>query len=233
MGAVVLGGVSSRISGVRLALWSGFIVAVGVLNFVAREKSGTPDRDVLYQYSTAVGGLVLYAIVLAVVLLLAHGLDRKTVFALRAPPSLLRAVGWVLVGLAAIAAINAALSPFLDAGKEQGLVPDGWQSQHAGAFVANFLVVAVVAPIVEELTFRGFGVSAFSSFVGPGAVVLWVGIAFGVWHGLVVAFAALTALGAIFAFVRLRTRSVYPSMVMHALFNASALLVAVFFGVGS
>jgi len=218
---------------VRLALWCAFIVTVGALNFVAHEENGTPDRNVLYQWSTAVGGLVLYAIVLGVVLLLSRGLDLREVLALRAPPSLLRATGWVVVGLIAIAAANAALSPFLDAGKDQGLVPDGWQSQHAAAFVANFLVVAVVAPVVEELTFRGFGVTAFSSFVGPTAVVLWIGVAFGVWHGLVVAFAALAALGAIFAFIRLRTRSVYPSMVMHAIFNATALLVAVIWGVGS
>lgn len=233
MGVVVLGRMSSRVSGVRLALWSSFILAVGTLNFAARESSGPPDRNVLYQYSTAVGGLVLYAIVLGVVLLLVRGLDPREVLALRAPPSLLRATGWVLAGLAAVAVVNAVLSPFLDAGKDQGLVPNGWEPQHAGAFVANFIVVAVVAPIVEELTFRGFGVSALSSFVGPAAVVLWVGIAFGVWHGLVVAFIALAALGAIFAVVRLRTHSVYPSMVMHAIFNATALIVAVVFGVGS
>jgi membrane protease YdiL (CAAX protease family) len=233
MGAVVLGRVSPRISGVRLALWAAFIVAVGALNFAAREENGRPDRDVLYQYSTAIGGVILYAIVLAVVLLLARGLDQREVFALRAPPSLLRAAGWVLAGLAAVAAISTALAPFFDAGKDQGLVPQRWEPAHAGAFVANFVVVAVVAPIVEELTFRGFGASALSSFVGPVAVVLWVGIAFGIWHGLVVAFAALAALGAIFTVVRLRTRSVYPSMVMHGIFNATALLVAVVFGVGS
>jgi hypothetical protein len=233
MGIVVLGRVSPRVSGARLALWSAFILAVGALNFAAREKGGAPDRDVLYQYSTAVGGLILYAIVLVVVLFLVRGLDHREVLALRAPPSLLRATGWVLAGLAAVAVVNAVLSPFLDAGKDQGLVPTGWEPQHAGAFVANFVVVALVAPIVEELTFRGFGVSAFSSFVGPVAVVLWVGIAFGVWHGLVVAFAALAALGAIFAVVRLRTNSVYPTMVMHAIFNATALIAAVVFGVGS
>lgn len=233
MGAVVLGGVTPRISGARLGLWCAFVVVVGALNLVAREKGGPPDRDVLYQYSTALGGLVLYGIVLAVVLLLARGLELREVFALRAPPSLLRAAGWVILGLVAITVVSTALAPFLDAGKDQGLVPDRWEPSHAGAFVANFVVVAVVAPIVEELTFRGFGVSAFSSFVGPLAVVLWIGIAFGVWHGLVVAFAALAALGAIFAVVRLRTRSVYPSMVMHAIFNAAALLLAVAFGVGS
>jgi membrane protease YdiL (CAAX protease family) len=91
----------------------------------------------------------------------------------------------------------------------------------------------VLAPIVEELIFRGFGVTAIRSFVSSAATVLWVGIAFGVWHGLVIAFPALATLGAILAIVRLRTRSVYPTMVMHALFNGVTLILAVTAGVGS
>jgi len=233
MGAVVLGGVSSPIPASRLVLWAAFVAAVGGLNFAARAKGGRPDSDILYHYSTAVGGLVLYAVVLGVVLLITRGLDRREVLALRAPPSLLRAVGYVLAGFVAIAVADAVLSRFFEAGKEQGLVPDRWEPSHAGAFAANFAVIVAVAPIVEELAFRGLGVAALSAFVGPSAVIVWVGIAFGAWHGLVVAFPALATLGAIFAFVRLRTRSVYPTMVMHAIFNAAALIIAVSFRVGS
>src|SRR5262249_20567491 len=160
--------------------------------------------------------LVLYLVVLGVILLIARGLNWREVFALRRPESLARALGWMILGLFAIAVANSVLSQFLDAGKDQGIVPHHWQPSHAGAFVANFAVVVLVARIVEELAFRGFGVSAFSTFVGPAATVLWVGIAFGVWHGLVIAFPALASLGAILAIVRLRTRSVYPTMLMHA-----------------
>src|SRR5262249_42927693 len=125
------------------------------------------------------------------------------------------------------------LGEFREGGKDQGIVPKRWESSHAGAFVANYVVIAVLAPIVEELIFRGFGVTAVRSFVSAAATVLWVGIAFGVWHGLVVAFPALAALGAILAIVRLRTRSVYPTMAMHALFNGTTLILAVTVGVGS
>jgi CAAX protease family protein len=210
--------------------WAIFVLVIGTLNLAGREASGTPDRNLLYKYSSAVGGAVQYLVFLAIILALARGLDWRGVFALRRPSSLSAAAGWILAALAAVWVVSIALSQVLNAGKDQGLVPDRWEPKHAGAFAANFAVVALLAPFVEELTFRGLGFTALTSFVGPAATVLWVGIAFGVWHGLVVAFPVLAILGAILAALRLRTASVYPPMVAHALFNATALVLAVTVG---
>jgi membrane protease YdiL (CAAX protease family) len=233
MGAVVLGRVSSKVPPGRLAAWAIFIAVVGSINLAARLTGGRPENDVLYHYSTAIGGLVLYAIVFGVVLLIARGLDRREVFALRAPPSIKQAAALIAGGFVAIVVVNAVLNPFLDAGKEQGIVTNHWEPSHAGAFAANFAVVVLVAPVVEELTFRGFGVGALSGYVPVWGVVLLVGLAFGAWHGLIIAFPALASLGAIFAFVRIKTRSVYPTMLMHAIFNAAALLLSLTVKVGS
>ena len=76
---------------------------------------------------------------------------------------------WLLLALVAIYAAafvyERALSLFGDwnATDEQGLVPDGWDSSRAGAFVAFFLVVTFVAPAVEELTYRGLGISLLAA----------------------------------------------------------------------
>jgi len=215
------------ISRTRLAVWAAFVAAVGLLNLAARLTGGKPAPDVLYHYDTAASGVVLYAIVLGVMLLLTRGLDRVEVFALSRPPSWPAAVGTMLLGFVAVAVATVVLGLFLHAGKEQGLVPDRWEPSHAGAFATNFAVIAIVAPVVEELTFRGFGVSALEGRIAPWATAAWVGVAFGAWHGLVIAFPALAALGAIFAAVRLRTRSVYPTMIMHGIFNGVMLLAAV------
>jgi membrane protease YdiL (CAAX protease family) len=238
MGAVVLGGIEPAIklraiSKGRLAAWATLIVLIGALNAVGHATGGPTDRNVLYKYSTAVGGAIQYAVILGIVLVIARGLDLREVFALRRPPSLRAAAGWVGIALVAVWVISFALSQVLDAGKDQGLVPDHWESRHAGAFVANFVVVVGVAPLVEELTFRGFGVTGLAGVLGPAGAIAGVGIAFGVWHGLLIAFPALAILGAILAALRIRTASVYPSMVAHAIFNGVALIAAVTLGSGS
>jgi membrane protease YdiL (CAAX protease family) len=122
--------------------------------------------------------------------------------------------------------LSAALDPFLDAGEEQGLTPDEWQPDRADAFVANAAVVAGVAPIAEELTYRGLGFSVLARFGKTAAIVL-VGIAFGLGHGLVTALPILIAFGIGLAYLRSRTGSVYPPIVLHAVFNAFALALAV------
>src|SRR5207244_12083581 len=117
-------------------------------------------------------------------------------------------------------------APLLHPGQEQGITPDTWQPDHAAAYVGNGLVVAVVAPIVEELTFRGLGYSLLVRY-GRWTAIALVGIAFGLAHGLVEAFPFLAAFGAGLAYLRSRVDSVYPGMIVHGLFNAVALTVAV------
>ena len=52
-------------------------------------------------------------------------------------------------------------------------------------------------------------------------------VAFGLAHGLVVALPVLTIFGAILGWLRWRTDSVYPPMLLHATFNGFALAVSV------
>ena len=221
------------ISAVRIAVWAGLIVLIGALNAAGHAAKGAAGKRVLYEYSTAIGGVIQYAVILGIVLLIARGLDWTEVFALRRPRSLQAAGGWIVAALAAIWAVSYALGLVLNAGKDQGLVPDHWEPKHAAAFAANFAVVVLVAPVVEELTFRGLGVSGLSGILGPAWAIVGVGVAFGVWHGLLIAFPVLAIFGAILAAVRIRTASVYPSMVVHAIFNGVALVGAVVVGSGS
>jgi len=118
------------------------------------------------------------------------------------------------------------LLPIRDPGKEQGLTPTHWEPSHAGAFAANLVLFAVIAPAVEELTFRGVGQSLLR-FTGRWPSILLVGLAFGVWHGLVQALLVLIPFGIGLAYLRDRTRSVLPGMAVHGLFNAAALALAV------
>jgi membrane protease YdiL (CAAX protease family) len=181
---------------------------------------------VLYQWSTAAGGLVQYGIILAAVLALARGIAPATL-GLRRPGSWRRAAGWTFLALVSIWIIGAVLNVFLEAGEEQGLVPNAWDPDRAAAFAANFVVVALVAPFVEELTYRGLGFAAVRDAFGAAAAVAVTGIAFGLAHGLVIALPVLTIFGVILALLRLKTASLYPPIALHALFNGAALVAAV------
>ncbi len=166
MGAVVLGRLT-EVPRPRLVGWAILVGALAALSYAANLAGGEPPSDVLYQWSTAVAALVQYGIILAIVLALARGIAPATL-GLRRPDSWARAAGWILAALVSIWVLGAILNIFLKAGEEQGLVPDAWDSSRAAPFVANFAVVAVVAPFVEELTYRGLGFAAVRDAYGAG-----------------------------------------------------------------
>ena len=67
---------------------------------------------------------------------------------------LVKAANDTIYGLAAgvfvcVFLVIAALESVLHGGEEQGLTPDGWQPEHAGAYIACFVVLAGFGPIVE------------------------------------------------------------------------------------
>jgi membrane protease YdiL (CAAX protease family) len=210
-----------------LALWSGFVLAFTTLSYTLRFTSGKPPKDLLYKWSTVVGNLIQFAIIAAIVYGIA-GLsgDRRRVLALRRPTSWRTALRIGLgVGLG-MYVLTILLGPILHPDREQGVTPDTWQPRHVAAYIANGFVIAVVAPIVEELTFRGLGYSLLARY-GRWTAIIGTGVAFGLAHGLVNAFPFLAAFGIGLAYLRSRVDSVYPGMIVHGLFNAVALTVAV------
>ncbi|MDX6539965.1 MAG: protease family protein [Gaiellales bacterium] len=203
------------------------MVGFATLSYTLRFTSGKPPKDFLYKWSTVVGTLFQFAIIAAIIYGIA-GLshDRRGVFALRRPTSWRTAIKvGIGVGIG-ILILTLILTPLLEPGREQGVTPDTWQPEHAAAYIANGFVVAVVAPIVEELTFRGLGYSLLARY-GRWVAIVGTGLAFALAHGLVDAFPILAAFGCGLAYLRSRVDSVYPGMIVHGLFNAIALTVAV------
>jgi membrane protease YdiL (CAAX protease family) len=203
------------------------VVSFATLSYTLRFTSGKPPKDLLYKWSTAAGTLFQFAIIAAIIYGIA-GLshDRLGVFALRGPTSWRRAIKiGIGVGIG-IFILTLILTPLLEPGREQGVTPDTWQPEHAAAYVANGAVIVMVAPIIEELTFRGLGYSLLARY-GRWVAVIGTGLAFALAHGLVDAFPLLAAFGFGLAYLRSRVDSVYPGMIVHGLFNAIALTVAV------
>jgi membrane protease YdiL (CAAX protease family) len=210
----------------RLVAWLGFVAFVSAIAYASRFAEGPPETDALYKWSTAIGEIVVFAIIITVTLAIT-GSERQ-LLALRRPYSWRRAaaiaVPVFIVAFLAITAIDQALH----GSKEQGLVPKHWEPSHAGAFAANFVVVALVAPFAEELLFRGLGFSLLRPLLGEWPTIIAIGVSFGLYHGLVEALPELALFGCALAWLRARTGSVYPGMLAHATFNTVGLL-SVFF----
>ncbi|MFL5951541.1 MAG: CPBP family intramembrane glutamic endopeptidase [Gaiellaceae bacterium] len=209
-----------------LAAWTTFVVAFASLSYAVRLTEGKPDPNILYRWSTVANSLIQYAVIGLIVYGIAGLGNRRQLLALRRPTSWWVAAGiGVAIGIG-MSVLSATLDPVLHPGREQGVTPSVWVPSHAAQYVANGIVICVVAPIVEELAFRGLGYSVLVRFGRWTAIVL-VGIAFALAHGLVEAFPFLAAFGAGLAYLRSKVDSVYPGMVVHGLFNAVALTVAV------
>ncbi len=216
----------------RLIAWLVFVVALTLLSYGARlGDTETPD-DLAYRYSSSVAALVQYGVMLGILLLIARGLPKRDVFALRRPTRWGRALGLAVLALGAIYASALAYERVLslfgdfDPTEEQGLVPDGWDSSRAGAFIAFFVVVAFIAPAVEELTYRGLGISLLQPY-GTVLAIVATGVLFGLAHGLLVGLPILSFFGIAVGWLRVRTDSIYPSIALHSAFNGIALLVSV------
>ena len=209
----------------RLLAWLTLVGFQILLNYSARATQGKTDRNAVYHWSTSLEGLLFYAIFLGIVLTISRGQTRK-LLALRAPRSWGQAAGIAAAVAVAVIVLEVALEPVLHAGREQGLTPKHWEPAHAAAFAASFVVLALVAPFVEEATFRGLGFSLIEPY-GQVLAIVAIGILFGLAHGLVEALPVLVALGAGLAYLRARSDSLYPCVVVHAVFNAVALMIAV------
>jgi uncharacterized protein len=219
---------SERLGTGRLVAWTTIVGILATLGYVGRFAGGKLPKEPLYRWDQFVGGLIQFLVLLGLMLLVVVGKPKRDAFALRRPTSWRRAAAISVGVIVAIALVSAALDPVLHPDKEQGLAPHGWEPRHAAAFAANFVVVALIAPAVEELTFRGLGFSLLERF-GQWTAIVLVGIAFGLAHGLVDALPPLIVFGMCLAYLRSRTESVYPGMILHALYNSLVLLFAVKF----
>jgi len=209
-----------------------FLILVGslsTLNYVleyAGHPSKTQTENALYHYSTAVADAFVYGVILFVVLWITG--RRRVLLAWRQPRRWLSALGLALLVLIGVFLVNAAIDPFLHAGREQAAIPSHWKPSYAGPYLANWLVVAGVAPFVEETTFRGLGCSLIDARLGGKVAIVAIGILFALSHGLLQALPELAIFGAALTWLRLRVDSVYPGMLVHSAFNSVAL-ASVFF----
>jgi membrane protease YdiL (CAAX protease family) len=210
----------------RLIGWSLFVITLSALQFVERFWGKQPPKDVAYSYATSASAVIFYLILLGVAMLLTYGLDRKRFLGVRRPSSWWRAARISALIVLAVMLVSAAVAAFANARQEQGLVPTYWDSHRVAQFAAFAAVVVLLGPIVEEMMFRGIGYGLLEPY-GRGVAVLVVGLAFGLIHGLVAGFPIIATFGIGLTYLRAKTGSIYPCILLHAAFNAAGLALGV------
>jgi membrane protease YdiL (CAAX protease family) len=91
------------------------------------------------------------------------------------------------------------------------------------------LLAIVVAPVAEEMLFRGVGLPALAKVVGTGPAIIIVSLGFAVCHGHVHSILSLFVISVCLCFAYMRTRSLLVPIVMHMVLNYTSL--ALIFGI--
>lgn len=203
------------------------MLAIAALSYRARfAATDVPlSPDLFFRWSTVVTTLVLDGIVLLLVLAIARGLPAREVFALRPPRSWGDAAATALAALVLIYAVSLTLELLIGhSGREQA-VPQFWDPTRASAFAANVAMLAVFVPIVEESLTRGLGFFLLEPF-GRGVAILGTALAFAVAHGAIVDLPWVLATGLGLGYLRARSDSLYPCLMLHGTVNAIAVLAS-------
>jgi len=84
-----------------------------------------------------------------------------------------------------------------------------------------FFLFAISPGICEELFFRGAVLSGLRREMPAWKSILWQALLFGAVHASIYRFAPTAALGALLAALTLRSRSIFPAMILHIAYNGS------------
>jgi len=196
-----------------------------VLNFIGGLMEDTGDRaNAVYNISTLIASGAIEA-ALAGYAMLAARVSAQPIaetLAIRRVP-LRAALATGAIGLVVILASEAVLDPIFNGGAQQGIEPThNPQTTHEWVAVAvAALMLVIVAPVAEELIFRGLGFAALGQVAVPVTSLL-----FAIAHGLPSLLVEVAVAGLVLAEIRRRTDSVLPGMGVHMAFNGLALVIA-------
>ena len=202
--------------------WWLLVGVLALLAYSSRATGGGRRRTRSTSGARPSSAVIVYAVVLGLVLLIARGGGRCASCSPSGRRLVGRALGWAFAIFVLVLIVGAALDPFLDAGEEQGLTPSGWDSEPRGR---------VRRERDRRRRRRAGGRGAHlprprlqpAPAYGVASAIVGVGVAFGLAHGLIEALLILVAVRNGLAFLRERTDSVYPPILLHAAFNGFAL----------
>ena len=95
----------------------------------------------------------------------------------------------------------------------------------AGRFFSVLTVTSVLAPLLEEVVFRGFLLASLTKWLPTPGAVVFSSVVFGAAHLAPRDFPQLVTLGIVLGFSYARTRNLLTPMFIHSLWNSGVLIV--------
>jgi hypothetical protein len=207
------------------------LVLIVVLTLAAIQLLGFAIADLELSAGLIVAILVLQSVlVLGAIYLIAIGLRGATPeqLGLRAAPRrwYLRAVEVAFLTLPLVWLVNATVqafsgTPFRNPQIEL-IAPDGFSWSYL--FGMTF-VTGIVAPIAEEIAFRGVLYGWLRQRFGVPAGVAISALLFSVAHGIPALIPALAVQGMVLALLYERSGSLWPPIITHGTYNAATIIL--------
>ena len=94
----------------------------------------------------------------------------------------------------------------------------------ASLFLPCLLASGVLAPICEELFFRGYLMGVFTRY-GRGRAIVSSALLFSLAHGVDMAFLPRALIGALLGTMTMRTGSLFAAMLVHGCYNIAIILI--------
>jgi uncharacterized protein len=204
-----------------IAVFAGLIIALP-LSALGVNATGTKPAGGVLILDTALQD----AIFVATAVLLAGSGARKVYswqFGLRGTP-LRRAAGLVALAFVAFIVFAAIWSTLIHSETDKVLEKLG-SKEGSGLLIASAVLTCVIAPICEELLFRGFIFTSIRNWKGPWVGAVLTALIFGAVHATSAPaedLLPLAGLGFVLCLLYRATGSLYPCIALHALNNCLA-----------
>ena len=206
-----------------LAAWFAVELAVGAVLGDAQATLGlTPQQG--WALTSLIANGCVFATVMQYRGLTYRGLFHPAGTSMRA--TAVRLVPWVLL---LVPALVLCVSMLVDVVTRAFPLSDSEQAMFermTGSDLATVLMACAIAPVVEEMLFRGVILRGFLARYGRAQAIWGSAALFGLAHLNVYQFVAALLLGAVCGWLYERSRSLVPSIALHAAYNTTLNVLA-------
>jgi uncharacterized protein len=201
--------------------FGGGLLVTGIL-LAALEASGVSVDDDTPGFNAAATALIDICFVAAVVGVAAMvSRPAPWQFGLRRGP-LGTALLMAFIGVLAFFVFEIAYAAIFQPDNPQQVVDDLGANRSTGLLVLGAFLVIWIAPVCEEIVFRGFLFRVLRVRLGFWLAAVIDGVLFGLVHGSLVILPVLAFLGVVLCWVYERTGTLFAPIAIHALNNAIA-----------